>query len=77
ISPWSEMGHFLIVSLSNRPFKAEEIEPPKRIMRKLSKKPARSLRDMIKDKRKCAPRKDMGLHMERLQPKGLNILAEN
>ena len=50
-----------------------------RLMRKLLKKSARAPRVMITDKLKSygAARKDMGLHMEHRQHKGLNNRAEN
>src|SRR5208337_1725521 len=50
-----------------------------RLMRKLLKKAARAPRVMITDKLRSygAARKDMGLHMEHRQHKGLNNRAEN
>ena len=50
-----------------------------RLMRKLFKKSARAPRVMITDRLKSygAARKDMGLHMEHRQHKGLNNRAEN
>ena len=50
-----------------------------RLMRKLLKKSAKAPRVMITDKLKSygATRKDMGLHLEHRQHKGLNNRAEN